>query len=82
MYFMKKMAMHERVSLVSAEEEQMSTRYNAMLEEHAARQLREFALEAEQVLAQHRAQVELLAAELIARETLDLKQIKAALNIQ
>lgn len=78
---MKKMAMHERVSLVSAEEAEMSARYNALLEEQAAGLLRGFAAEAEQVLARHRAQVELLAAELLARETLDLKQIKAALSL-
>ncbi len=74
--------MHERVSLVSAEEAEMSASYNAMLEAHAARLLAEFAQEAEQLLALHRPKVELLAAELIAHETLDLKQIKAALQLQ
>lgn len=78
---MKKMAMHESANLVSADDEEMSSYYNGMLEKEAGKLLETSLSEASQILEANRDKIELLANELMKRETLDLKQIKELLGI-
>lgn len=79
---MKKMAMNEMVSLISADNDRMSNRYNAMLEYNASTILDTFSKEAESILSSNRDKIDILAKELIKKETLDLKQIRDILGMQ
>jgi ATP-dependent Zn protease len=79
---MKKMAMHESVNLVSTEDQEMSSQFNGMLEQEAGRLLEKLMGEASNILAANKDKVELLANELMNKETLDLKQIKNLLGIK
>lgn len=79
---MKKMAMNEMVSLISADNDRMSNRYNAMLEYNASTILDTFSKEAESILSSNRDKIDILAKELIKKESLDLKQIKDILGMQ
>ena len=80
--YMKKMAMNEMVSLISADNDRMSNRYNAMLEYNASTILDTFSKEAESILSSNRDKIDILAKELIKKETLDLKQIRDILGMQ
>ena len=73
--------MHEGVNLVSADDEEMSSRYNGMLEQEAGKILEKLMAEANQVLLANKTKVDLLAEELMKKETLDLKNIKNLLGI-
>ena len=79
--FMKKMAMNERVSLISADEKNMSNRYNAMLENEASLLLNQFLQEATSLVKSNKDIIDKLATELLKKETLDLKQIRLLLNL-
>lgn len=81
MQYMKKMAMNEQLSLVSADKKEMSDLYNADLEKAAGELLTEFMVEANSLVLREKDKIEMLAGELIKRETLDLKEIKKLLNI-
>ena len=78
---MKRMAMHESVSLISAEEKDMSQIYNAMLEQEASKLLEDFYKVAAELVDKNWDKIDMLAHELIQKETLDLKQIKKFLRL-
>ncbi len=73
--------MHERISLISAEEKEMSNIYNAKLELEAAVLLNEFLSDGIEIIEKNKAKIELLAGELLKSETLDLKHIRKILDI-
>jgi ATP-dependent Zn protease len=81
MAYMKKMAMHETVNLISADENQMSSEYNAMLEREASTLLLNMIDDANTILMSNHDKVERLAHELMTKETLDLQTIKKLLGI-
>lgn len=81
MAYMKKMAMHETVNLISADEDQMSSEYNAMLEKEASNLLLTMFNEANNILVHNHDKIEKLAGALMKKETLDLQAIKSLLGI-
>lgn len=79
--YMKTMAMDERVSLISAESKEMSQQYNSLLEKQAVVLIEQLSLQAEELVAKHRQNIDMLAEVLIIKETLDRAQIKEVLNL-
>jgi ATP-dependent Zn protease len=79
--YTKKMAMNERVSLVSVDSEEMSDRYNAQMEEEASKLLRQLGEEAKQTVETNRQKIELLVKVLVAKETLDRAEIRQILGL-
>lgn len=79
--YTKKMAMAERVSLVSVDSEEMSNKYNGLMEEEASKLLRTLAEEAKETVAANRSKIEMLVRELLSKETLDRSEIHKLLGI-
>lgn len=79
--YIKTMAMDERFSLISAEPKEMSQQYNSLLEKQAVALIEQLSLQAEELVAKHRQNIDMLAEVLITKETLDRAQIKEVLNL-
>lgn len=79
--YTKKMAMAERVSLVSVDSEEMSNKYNGLMEEEASKLLRSLSEEAKKTVETNRTKIDLLVKELTNKETLDRSEIYKILGI-
>ena len=73
--------MNERVSLVSVDSEEMSNRYNGLMEEEAGKLLRSLAEEARKTVELHKPKIDLLVKELTEKETLDRSEIRRILGL-
>lgn len=74
--------MNEGFSLVSAEKDDMSDKFNAQLEKEAEALLKKMSQEAQIVISKNKEKIQKLADKLLVKETLDLKEVKEILNIK
>lgn len=79
--YMRKMAMDEEVSLISAEKEDLSEKFNQLLEEKGTDFLNEVYSETTKLITENKSQIEKLADYLLSKETLSKDEVKEYLNI-